>query len=111
VAPSRSARSSTLADAADAVLAAVFRDEAARLTSAVVRRIGDFGVAEEIVGDTLVVALERWRRDGIPANPGAWLTTTANRRAIDRVRRDHVYAVKLAQIGLTDATKPTNPSG
>ena len=98
--PSRSGPclAKTGAAPADDVLARVFRDEAARLTGSVVRLIGDFGVAEEIVGDTLVIAIERWRRDGIPARPGAWLTTTAKRRAIDRLRRDATYARKLADI-------------
>ena len=98
--PSRSGRclAEARAVSADEALARVFRDEAARLTGSVVRLIGDFGVAEEIVGDTLVIAIERWRRDGIPERPGAWLTTTAKRRAIDRLRRDATYARKLADI-------------
>jgi RNA polymerase sigma factor (sigma-70 family) len=82
--------------ALDAALAAVFRDEAGRLTSLLVRILGDFDVAEEIVQDTLVLALERWRRDGIPDRPGAWLTTAARRRAIDRLRRDARFRQKLA---------------
>jgi RNA polymerase sigma factor (sigma-70 family) len=82
--------------APDAALATVFRDEAGRLTSLLVRILGDFDVAEEIVQDTLVLALERWRRDGIPARPGAWLTTAARRRAIDRLRRDVRFRQKLA---------------
>ena len=60
------------------------------------RLLGDFGVAEEIVQDTLLLALERWRRDGIPVRPGAWLTAAARWRAIDRLRRDASYRQKLA---------------
>jgi len=77
-------------------VAAVFRDEAGRLTAGLVRLLGDFDVAEEIVQDTLLLALERWRRDGIPDRPGAWLTTAARRRAIDRLRRDARFRQKLA---------------
>jgi RNA polymerase sigma factor (sigma-70 family) len=61
-----------------------------------VRVLGDFAVAEEIVQETLLVALQRWPVDGIPNNPGAWLTTTARRRAIDLIRRDQRYREKLA---------------
>jgi RNA polymerase sigma-70 factor (ECF subfamily) len=61
-----------------------------------VRMLGNFDVAEEVVQDSLVAALERWRVEGIPDNPGAWLMTTARRRAIDLLRRDKRYADKLA---------------
>jgi RNA polymerase sigma-70 factor (ECF subfamily) len=84
------------AEPADAALAAVFREEAGQLTGTLVRLLGDFDVAEEIVQDTLLLALERWRRDGIPERPGAWLSTAARRRAIDRLRRDARYREKLA---------------
>jgi len=94
------------ARSADEALARVFRDEAARLTGSVVRLLGDFGVAEEVVGDTLVIALERWRRDGIPEHPGAWLTTTAKRRAIDRLRRDATFARKLAVLDTATDVEP-----
>ena len=77
-------------------VAAVFREEAGRLTAALVRVLGDFDLAEEVVQDSLVVALERWPEQGIPDNPGAWLMTTARRRAIDILRRDKRYREKLA---------------
>ena len=60
------------------------------------RLLGDFDAAEEIAQDTLLLALERWRRDGIPERPGAWLTTAARRRALDRLRRNASYQHKLA---------------
>ncbi|HSS59870.1 MAG TPA: RNA polymerase sigma factor [Candidatus Limnocylindrales bacterium] len=82
--------------ATDDALAAVFREEAAKLTSAMVRVIGNFDIAEEVVQDSLVAALERWPEQGIPDNPGAWLMTTARRRAIDLLRRDKRYAEKVA---------------
>ena len=80
----------------EATVAAVFREEAGRLTGALVRILGNFDIAEEVVQDSLVAALERWPEQGIPDNPGAWLMTTARRRAIDLVRRDRRYAEKLA---------------
>ena len=64
-----------------------YRDEATRLRATLARRIGDVGLAEELVQDAFVEALEHWRLEGVPANPGGWLTTTAWRKAIDRQRR------------------------
>jgi len=61
-----------------------------------VRVLGNFDVAEEVVQDSLVTALERWPQQGIPDNPGAWLMTTARRRAIDLLRRDRRYVEKVA---------------
>ena len=82
--------------ATDAAVVAVFREEAGRLTAALVRAIGDFDLAEEVVQDSLVAALEKWPEQGIPDKPGAWLMTTARRRAIDILRRDTRYREKLA---------------
>jgi RNA polymerase sigma factor (sigma-70 family) len=80
----------------DEAAAAVFREEAGRLTAAMVRILGNFDIAEEVVQDSLVAALEKWPEQGIPDNPGAWLMTTARRRAIDVLRRDRRYGEKLA---------------
>jgi RNA polymerase sigma-70 factor (ECF subfamily) len=66
----------------------VFREEYGRVVASLVRRFGDIDTAEEAAGEALVVALERWPQSGIPANPGGWITTTASRRAIDRLRRE-----------------------
>jgi len=77
-------------------VAAVFREEAGRLTGALVRVLGNFDLAEEVVQDSLVAALVKWPEQGIPDNPGAWLMTTARRRAIDLIRRDRRYSEKLA---------------
>ena len=60
------------------------------------RMIGNFDMAEEVVQDSLLAALESWPAQGVPANPGAWLMTTARRRAIDLMRRDQRYAEKVA---------------
>ncbi|MEP6693873.1 MAG: RNA polymerase sigma factor [Chloroflexota bacterium] len=79
-------------------MAAVFHEEAGRLTAALVKRLGNFDLAEECVQDALVAALEHWPRSGIPDNPGAWLMTTAHRKGIDRLRRETRYRDKVAQL-------------
>ena len=66
----------------------VFRRESGRVLAGLVRRFGDIDVAEEAVQEAFLVAIEHWRRDGIPPNPGGWIATTARNRAIDRVRRE-----------------------
>lgn len=63
-----------------------------------VRLVGDFDVAEDAVQDAIVVALERWPREGVPENAGAWLTTAARRKAIDRLRREARYREKLERL-------------
>jgi len=88
-------------------VAAVFREEAGRLTAALVRRLGDFDLAEECVQDALVSALEHWPREGIPANPGAWLMTAARRKGIDRLRREARYREKLAELEDTAVSIPS----
>ena len=82
--------------ATDAALTAVFREEAGRLTSALVRTLGDFDLAEELVQEALLKAVEHWPQEGIPQKPGAWLLTTARRKAVDRLRRQARYREKLA---------------
>ena len=64
-----------------------FREEHGRVLAALISHLGDFELAEDALQDALVNALERWKVDGVPRNPGAWLTTVAKRRAIDRLRR------------------------
>ena len=66
----------------------VFRREVGRCTATLIRVLGDVDLAEEAVAEAFVVAAERWPVDGVPPNPGGWLTTTARRRAIDRLRRE-----------------------
>lgn len=82
--------------ATEQALAAVFREEAGRLAASLVRVLGDFAVAEEVVQDSLLVAWERWRVDGIPGHPSGWLWMVARRRALDVARRDARYQAKLA---------------
>ena len=66
----------------------VHREEWARVVAVLTRRFGDLDIAEEMAAEAFAVAVERWPTDGVPRNPGAWITTTANRRAIDRLRRE-----------------------
>src|SRR5512142_10098 len=63
------------------------REEHGRVLAALISQLGDFDLAEDALQDALVEALTRWPKDGIPRNPGAWLTAVARRRAIDRLRR------------------------
>jgi len=68
------------------------------LTAALVRTLGDFDLAEELVQEALLEAIEHWPREGIPEKPGAWLLTTARRKALDQLRRQARYRDKLAQL-------------
>ncbi|MFF8949775.1 RNA polymerase sigma factor [Streptomyces sp. NPDC014940] len=90
----------------------VFRLESPRVVAGVARIVRDVGIAEELAQDALVAALERWPRDGVPDNPGAWLMATARHRAVDLVRRRETYARKLAEIGrnLPAAAPPLEPA-
>ena len=75
-------------------VARTFREEWARAVSILTRVLGDLDLAEDAVQDAFATALERWERDGLPRNPGAWIVTTARNRAIDRLRRERVFAQK-----------------
>lgn len=75
---------------------AVFREERGRLLASLVHRFGDLDLAEEVASEAIEAALVHWPTDGVPSRPGAWLLTTARRRAVDRLRRDRVLATRLA---------------
>lgn len=79
-------------------LATTWRREQARLVAAAARRVHDLGVAEEVAQDALVAALEHWPRDGLPANPAAWLMTTTVNRALDHLRRQKTAAAGQAAV-------------
>jgi RNA polymerase sigma-70 factor (ECF subfamily) len=81
-------------DAARDALERVFREESGRALATLIRVLGDFDLAEEAVQDACARALEMWPAHGVPENPGAWLTTTARNRAIDRIRRRRRLAEK-----------------
>ena len=88
-------------------LASVVRAEYGRVVAGLIRRYGDIGLAEDSLGEAIVVALERWPRDGVPPNPAGWLTTTASRRALDHLRRERVRDEKFAESALLiDDTPP-----
>jgi RNA polymerase sigma-70 factor (ECF subfamily) len=70
------------------VITRVHREEWARVVATLARRLGDLDVAEEMAAEAFAIAVERWPSDGVPPNPGAWLTTTAYRKAIDHLRRE-----------------------
>ncbi|HEX6460130.1 MAG TPA: sigma-70 family RNA polymerase sigma factor [Thermoleophilaceae bacterium] len=83
-----------------------FRDERASVLATLIRHVGDFQLAEDAVQDAFASAVATWPRDGVPHNPGAWLTTAARRRAIDRLRRKRSIADRadrLAELARLDA--------
>lgn len=102
----RGTLSSAPSDEIHATLNTVFREEAGRLVGALLRILGDFEVAEEIVQDALLVALKRWPAEGIPSQPGAWLMTVARHRAIDQLRRDARYRSKLLELEQSAVREP-----
>ncbi|MFJ6478685.1 MULTISPECIES: RNA polymerase sigma factor [unclassified Streptomyces] len=77
---------------------AVWKLESAKIIAGLTRMVHDVGLAEELAQDALVAALEQWPVTGVPDNPGAWLTTTAKRRAVDHIRRDRRLAHKQEQL-------------
>ncbi len=98
----------------EAALAHAFRDEWGRVVATLIRTTGNWDLAEECTQDAFEQALQRWPRDGIPNRPGAWLTTTARNRAIDRLRREAVGAAKLrevAMLSVPDEPPPSDDSG
>lgn len=96
--------------AADAV-ARVHHEEWARVVAGLARRFGDLDVAEDAAAEAFAAAVERWPRDGVPANPGGWLTTTATRRAIDRLRRESRRDDKHRAAYLLMDETPSAPTG
>jgi RNA polymerase sigma-70 factor, ECF subfamily len=97
-------------DAREAITRA-HHEEWARVVASLARRFGDLDIAEEATADAFATAIERWPADGIPPNPGAWLTTTANRKAIDRLRRENQRADKHTEAQLLHDHDPPEPPG
>src|SRR4030095_15815168 len=88
---------------------AVWRIESPRLIGGLVRIVRDVGLAEDLAQDALLAALEQWPESGVPKNPGAWLMSTARRRAIDHFRHSGMAEQKHAQIGReVDESQPDN---
>ncbi len=86
-------------------------EEWARVVAALTRRFGDLDIAEEAAAEAFATAVERWPADGVPPNPGAWLTTTANRKAIDRIRREHKRDDKQREAQMSYDDDPPEPLG
>jgi RNA polymerase sigma-70 factor (ECF subfamily) len=88
-----------------ATLERTFHDQWGRVLAALIGFLGDFDLAEEAAQEAFAAAAERWPRDGVPANPGAWLVTTARNRAIDRLRREHTLAAKTSLLEVPEAAE------
>jgi RNA polymerase sigma-70 factor, ECF subfamily len=87
------------------------REEWARVIAALTRRFGDLDIAEEAAAEAFAIAVERWPAEGVPLNPGGWLTTTANRKAIDRIRRESKRGDKQTEAQLLYDDDPPEPLG
>jgi RNA polymerase sigma-70 factor, ECF subfamily len=98
----------TAADVREAITQA-HHDEWARVVASLTRRFGDLDIAEEAAAEAFATAVERWPADGVPPGPGAWLTTTANRKAIDRIRRENKRYDKQTEAQLLHDDDPPEP--
>lgn len=95
----------------DDALTGAHHDEWARVVAGLARRFGDLDVAEEAAAEAFAVAAERWPRDGGPRNPGGWLTTTATRKAIDRLRRESQRDARHQAAQMLHDEAPPEPTG
>lgn len=95
----------------EAAVAQAFRDEWGQVVATLIRVTGDWDLAEECAQDAFALALQRWPRDGIPRRPGAWLTTIARNRAVDRLRREAVGAAKLREVAVLSPEPELDDSG
>jgi RNA polymerase sigma-70 factor, ECF subfamily len=93
----------TVLDGLNAAISAAYTEQWGRIVATLIRLCGDWDLAEECAQEAFAEAVERWPRDGVPARPGAWLTTTARNRALDRLRRSAVEARKLREVATMDA--------
>src|SRR5690625_2438211 len=98
-------------DPARSTVEETFRAEYGRLVAALTQRFGDLDVAEDAASEAVLIALEKWSRDGVPPNPGAWLLTTAKNRAIDRLRRESQREAKYRQAMLLNDAAHAEPTG
>ncbi len=98
--------------AVQAAITQAHQEEWARVVAVLTRRFGDLDIAEEAAAEAFAAAVERWPADGVPPNPGAWLTTTAGRKAIDRIRRESKRddKQKAAQLLYDDPPEPADPA-
>lgn len=95
----------------DARVARVYREEWARIVAGLTRRCGDLGLAEEMAAEAFASAVERWPGEGVPPNPAGWITTTAYRKAIDRLRRESFRDAKQREALMLQDPEPPEPTG
>src|SRR4051812_38519554 len=98
----------------DATIARAFREEGPAILATLIRQVGDFTLAEDALQDAFAAAVATWPRDGVPDRPGAWITTTARHRAIDRLRRERGMADRVERLAAlarrdTAATAAADP--
>jgi RNA polymerase sigma-70 factor (ECF subfamily) len=93
------------------VVTRAHHEELARVVASLTRRFGDLDIAEEAAAEAFATAVERWPSDGVPPNPGAWLTTTAKRKAIDRIRRENKRDDKHKEAQMVYDDDPPEPLG
>jgi RNA polymerase sigma-70 factor (ECF subfamily) len=96
---------------ARAAVTRAHHDEWARVVASLTRRFGDLDIAEEAAAEAFTTAVERWPAEGVPPHPGAWLTITANRRAIDRIRRENKRDAKHEEARMLHDNAPPEPHG
>ncbi len=89
----------------------LYRSERSRALATLIRLLGDFDLAEEMLQEAFMAALAQWPRDGVPASPRAWLVSTARFKAIDRLRRDARLAEKRAEISRLEAARAPDAEG
>ncbi|NGX96738.1 MAG: RNA polymerase subunit sigma-24, partial [Candidatus Afipia apatlaquensis] len=76
----------------------IFRNEAGRALATLIRLVGSFDLAEDVLQEAFAAALERWAENGVPSNPRAWLISTGRNKAVDRIRRETAFRAKEGQI-------------
>ncbi|CAI9402919.1 hypothetical protein AESSP_00899 [Aestuariimicrobium sp. T2.26MG-19.2B] len=107
--PGRATRRETaITTRIDEAITRIHRAEWARVVASLTRRVGSLDIAEEATAEAFATAVEHWRREGLPPQPGGWLTTTATRKAIDRIRRDQLGRRKLEEVTMGESL--INPS-
>jgi RNA polymerase sigma-70 factor (ECF subfamily) len=100
----------------DDAVGRAFREEGPAILATLIGQVGDFGLAEDALQDAFAAAVATWGRDGVPERPGAWITTTARRKAIDRLRRERALADRIERLARlsdawTDAADGEDPDG
>ena len=95
----------------ETAIADAFHEEWGRVVATLIRMSGDWDLAEDCAQDAFAQAVQRWPRDGIPQRPGAWLTTVARNRALDRLRRSSTEAAKLHQVAALEPASGTDETG